>query len=144
MNTIKLFNPLTFLVLFSLLAYGCAEGPLHQDEEIAPSVSSKSHAEIKPGAVDSSQLRKIYIEWKPEIFLVHRDQIRKGFSDTRGTVYLHDYIICPEDPNVEEWRVTIRQITPKDQTPPPLVILMDTEDEMERAEYYQFSSECDF
>ena len=144
MNTIKLFIPVLLITIICTLAVSCIEDPLLEQEEIRIEVAGRPLGDPTPPAIDTTELISIYIEWNPRTLQAYRDQIRASYNDVNGIVYLYDYEVCAFNQNVEKWRVIINYINPDDQTPPPLVILMDTEDEMDRGEYFNFSLACSF
>ena len=147
MKKIKLLSPIIAMLLFTAITLSCSEGAW-QEEEITPAASLAPDVPLRGGlrspTVDTTTLRTIYVEWQPYILTPLRDQIRSGFSDDQGEVFLYDYKICDTNSNIEQWRVILRP--PKDQTPPPLVIMMDTEDEMKNAAYNNsnFGFQCNF
>lgn len=146
MNTIKLFNPVLLLIIICTLTSSCLEDPLVEEEDIELSMAGirLPDNQLSTHPVKHTRLDCMYIEWKPWIFTAHRDQIRASFSDPNGIIYLVDYEVCPSNQNLEKWNVVYNMINPEDQTPPPLVILMDTEDEMNKAEHFNFSAACSF
>ncbi|MEL7146873.1 MAG: hypothetical protein AAFO69_10925 [Bacteroidota bacterium] len=144
MNLYRILNPIIVTTLLvAALSLSCAKDPFQDVEEeinltqsIAPVTDITRGGDTSSGnTIDTTSLQTIYVEWQPYILSPIRDQIRQQFSDKRGEVYLYDYTVCTLNPNVEEWRVILRFVNHDDQTPPPLVILMDTDDEMKSANY---------
>ena len=149
MKKIKLLSPIIAILLFTAITLSCSEDAW-QEEEIAPATSIVFNVQLKGGDtrqpdIDTTALKTIYVEWQPYILTQHRDQIRSRFSDINGRIYLYDYRVCETNSNLEEWRVILDEHY-YDQTPPPLVIIMDTEDEMLQAEHPgpNFTIQCDF
>lgn len=155
-NIIKRSHLILVLAIFFFITVSCVDDPMDEKKQeliVSPSLQPVDgpiprlpQDDDKYNTIDTTALRTIYIEWHPHTLIPLRDQIRDGFSDVNGEVYLYDFNICDINTNVEEWRVILKSVDPKDQTPPPLIILMDTDDEMKSADYHNnyFSFQCNF